>query len=302
MPRPWRLCWRRGRGAAAARRLPSRRRAAPGVLAQLSPDAFATATAAKIEGALHLDRLTRAAPLEHFVLFSSAAALLGLPGQGAYAAANAALDALARRRRAAGLPALSIGWGRWSEVGMVASDAVRLEAAGHGAIVPDAGLALLERISDGPAHQAVLPADWPRLLAGLPRRPTLLAELERPAPQPVFQPAPPAPAVPAGPAPGGMMGYLVAELQRITGAAMPPPATSTLLELGLDSLTSINLRNRIAREVGVNLPLGTLMDATLRQLAAELEARADLAGRIRMDAGPVPAEAGDAPMEEDILL
>ncbi|WP_233560151.1 type I polyketide synthase [Teichococcus wenyumeiae] len=273
-----------------------------GVLAQLSPDAFATATAAKIEGALHLDRLTRAAPLEHFVLFSSAAALLGLPGQGAYAAANAALDALARRRRAAGLPALSIGWGRWSEVGMVASDAVRLEAAGHGAIVPDAGLALLERISDGPAHQAVLPADWPRLLAGLPRRPTLLAELERPAPQPVFQPAPPAPAVPAGPAPGGMMGYLVAELQRITGAAMPPPATSTLLELGLDSLMSINLRNRIAREVGVNLPLGTLMDATLRQLAAELEARADLAGRIRMDAGPVPAEAGDAPMEEDILL
>lgn len=276
-----------------------------GVLTELAPEEFATATAAKIEGALNLHWLTRAAPLDHFVLFSSAAALLGLPGQGAYAAANAALDALARRRRAEGLPALSVGWGRWSDVGMVATEAARLEAAGHLAVRPDAGLALLARLSDGPACQAVLPVDWPRFLAGLPRRSTLLAELGRPAsPPPV--PIPPASHAVA-PVRGGMSEYLAAELQRIAGSATRPTPASTLPELGLDSLMSIGLRNRIAREVGVNLPLGMLMDTKLEQLAAELETRLDLAERTRLKPehlkpGPVPAEADDVVLEEDILL
>ncbi|PYS76016.1 MAG: hypothetical protein DMF66_17050, partial [Acidobacteria bacterium] len=74
----------------------------------------------KARGGWHLHRLTRDLPLDFFVLFSSAASLLGSPGQANHAAANAFLDALAHRRRASGLHGLSINWGAWSGVGAAA--------------------------------------------------------------------------------------------------------------------------------------------------------------------------------------
>ncbi|WP_037886692.1 beta-ketoacyl reductase, partial [Streptomyces sp. NRRL S-646] len=82
-----------------------------GVIDALTPERFATVLRAKALGALHLDELTRDRDLDAFVLFSSFAGSIGAPGQGNYAAANAFLDALAERRRAAGLPATSIAWG-----------------------------------------------------------------------------------------------------------------------------------------------------------------------------------------------
>ena len=91
-----------------------------GLAAELDVPRLAPVLHAKLGGALALDELTRDDPIELFLLFSSATALAGAPGQGAYVAANAALEALARRRHAAGRPALAIQWGPVADAGYLA--------------------------------------------------------------------------------------------------------------------------------------------------------------------------------------
>ena len=88
-----------------------------GLLAQLDAPAFDSVLRPKVTGGWLLHRLLEDAPLDFFVMFSSAGSLLGQPGQGNYAAANAFLDALAHHRRALGQPALSINWGAWNGLG-----------------------------------------------------------------------------------------------------------------------------------------------------------------------------------------
>lgn len=89
------------------------------LLADLDADRMAAVLAPKIDGARHLDRATRDQPLEHFVLYASAAALVGNPGQSAYVAANGWLQGLARRRRAEGRPALAVAWGAIADTGVL---------------------------------------------------------------------------------------------------------------------------------------------------------------------------------------
>ena len=98
--------------------------------------------APKVAGAWRLHEATAGADLDWFVLFSSAAALLGSPGQAAYAAANAWLDAFAGWRRAAGLPATAVNWGIWADIGAAAGIAL----GGIGPIGPDEGIAALETL------------------------------------------------------------------------------------------------------------------------------------------------------------
>ncbi len=103
--------------------------------------------ASKVAGAWNLHELTQELPLDFFVLFSSAASLLGTPGQANYAAANAFMDALSFERHAAGLPALLINWGAWDEVGMAAGrTASRLARLGIESFSPEKGLAGLGRL------------------------------------------------------------------------------------------------------------------------------------------------------------
>jgi len=154
------------------------------VLRQQSRERFATVMAPKVAGAWNLHELTRSRPLDLFVMYSSAASLVGSPGQGNYAAANAFLDALAHHRRALGLPGLSINWGGWAEVGMAAELDRRhggaRDAAGVGRIDPVHGLMTLERLlGQGLPQAGVLPIDWSTFFEPFPAglEPAWLAEM-----------------------------------------------------------------------------------------------------------------------------
>jgi acyl carrier protein/short-subunit dehydrogenase len=142
-------------------------------LLDLTPQSLRTVLAPKALGARHLDALTDADPLDWFVLFASAAGVLGSPGQANYAAANAYLDALAYQRRTRGRPALTVDWGPWADVGMAARRAEtarqRRLRTGTSALDPGACLAELERlILDGRTQEVVVPFDVRHLVQFYP--------------------------------------------------------------------------------------------------------------------------------------
>jgi hypothetical protein len=137
-------------------------------LTGLDPESLARVIAPKAAGAWHLHEATRDDPLEFFILFSSAVSVLGSPGQGNYAAANSFLDSLAHHRRARGLPASSINWGPWTEVGLVADGDILAGTphrgeAGLKGIRPERGLDVFAWVlRAAPAQITVLPFDLAR--------------------------------------------------------------------------------------------------------------------------------------------
>jgi aryl carrier-like protein len=248
-----------------------------GVLLQQSGARLAAVLRPKVLGGWHLHRATRHLDLDFFVLFSSAAALLGAPGQGIYAAANAALDALAHLRRGQGLTALSIDWGPWAEVGM-AADAARRGLArwpDGGGVSPDAALEILGRLlRAAPAAQvAVLPA-------GASRR-RLDGQIGTAADRWPGRGSGPAPS----PALAALAGAPAAERQRLLlaflrdesaavlrlGADAPLENGRSLFEAGLDSLMAVELKNRVQAALGRPLLSTLLFDhPTLDGLATHL--------------------------------
>jgi amino acid adenylation domain-containing protein len=131
-------------------------------LLDLDADRLAQVLAPKVDGGWHLHAATLGDQLDFFVLFSSAVSVLGSPGQGNYAAANTFLDILAHYRRRQGLPALSINWGPWSDIGLVASGA---GARGVKSITPQRGLeAFGEALAHDGAQLTILPFDIASLL------------------------------------------------------------------------------------------------------------------------------------------
>ncbi|HET7771595.1 MAG TPA: SDR family NAD(P)-dependent oxidoreductase, partial [Chloroflexota bacterium] len=161
-----------------------------GVLAQQTWARCARVFEPKVAGAWALDRATAGQGLDWFVVFSSMVTVVGAPGQGNYAAANAVLDALAHARRARGQAGMSINWGPWADAGMSASvselDRQRWQRQGISFIKGPQGVAILghlleERRSDASAQVAVLPIQWPVLLQQFPAgaAPPLFADLVR---------------------------------------------------------------------------------------------------------------------------
>ena len=258
--------------------------AGDGAAARLDAGQAARVLSAKLTVAENLDRLTAADPLALFLLFSSATVAIGNPGQAAYVAANAALEALARRRRAAGRPAMAVGWGPIADAGMLAGDAATTE--------------ILQRRSGTTPMPAADALDMlPALLAadcatpGLARiawatARTTLAVLEEPAFE-AMRSATPQPAeaadlqaqLRAASEPEAlrlMRETLAAELARILRLpAITVAAEAPLAGLGLDSLGGMELRTALEQRLGMPVPLsgvaeGLSLDILARRIVAQL--------------------------------
>ncbi|MER5556946.1 SDR family NAD(P)-dependent oxidoreductase, partial [Streptomyces sp. NPDC002793] len=265
-----------------------------GVIDSLTPDRLTPVLRAKADAARILDELLPDAAA--FVLFSSLAGTLGSAGQANYAAANAELDALAERRRADGRAATSVAWGPWDRAGMATEGtaAERMRRGGLTALDPLRALTALGRALDlGDTCVAVAEIDWQRFVPGFAgaRPTTLFARL----------PQAPEPSTARAVAPGDTLG-----LVRDRAAAVLGHPSSTAIEpdrafrdLGVDSLTALELRNALAAETGLKLPAGLVFDfPTPEAVAAHL--RELLGGEATPS--PRPAASKDAPTDEPIAI
>ncbi|MFH8979072.1 SDR family NAD(P)-dependent oxidoreductase, partial [Streptomyces sp. NPDC017890] len=250
-----------------------------GVVTALTPERFATVLRPKVDAAVNLDELTRDRDLTAFVLYSSFAGTIGSAGQSNYAAANAFLDALAERRRAAGLPATSLAWGAWDGSGLaLQSDARRtqLSSSGIRPMAPERAMAAFARAVDqAEAFLGVCDVDWERFADGndgrLPLFNEILAELPTDAGTATRTPDAATGATPLGQRLADMSEAdrkrEVLELVRGAAAAVLGRSTADTIgrdrafrDLGFDSLTALELRNRLGAASGLRLPTTLVFD------------------------------------------
>jgi NAD(P)-dependent dehydrogenase (short-subunit alcohol dehydrogenase family)/acyl carrier protein len=253
-----------------------------GILLQQSDERFRSVMAPKIDGSWNLHRLTQDDPLDFFVLFSSAASVIGSPGQGNYAAANAFLDALAHHRQAQGLPAQSINWGPWSETGLAARPdrGGRLAAQSMESLTPRQGVAAFDRLLDESAAQPsvlnVPRGGWRKLHDAIGEAP-LLAQLagEDAEAAPAERGASLADEIRAA-APEARHALLEAMIrEQVARVLRIPPGKldvdRRLDRMGIDSLMAVELKNRIEERCRVTLPLLQLVQGpTVANLTARL--------------------------------
>ncbi|MEV0643062.1 SDR family NAD(P)-dependent oxidoreductase [Streptomyces sp. NPDC050619] len=249
-----------------------------GTLESLTPRRLATVFRAKATAAWQLHELTKGMDLSFFVLFSSLAGVMGNAGQGGYAGANTFLDGLAAHRGTLGLPATSLAWGLWAQTSEMTGhldDAHlrRLDRMGMAALTDDQGLALYDAAPR--LHRPLVvaaPVDMARFRASGQQVPELLAGLDTPVSGPARRRV-----VEAGPAGGTSLtdrlaalpepqqhkalldlvrGAVAAVLGHTDAQSITPDRA--FKELGFDSLTAVELRNRLNNATGLRLP-GTLV-------------------------------------------
>lgn len=234
------------------------------MMVDLTPEHFSRVMAPKVIGGWNLHELTRPFALDFFVMYSSAAGVLGTPAQANYAAANAFVDALAHYRRNQGLVALSIAWGVFAEVGLAAAQDVRgMRLAGRGvtALTPEQGVQLFASLVGGEASHAVpcpfdvrkwiefypQAASWPFLAELLVEAPSVTSELGdkwvaivRASPNEARQ---------------RIVDHVLEELGNVVRMdARQLDPNSPFTSLGIDSLMGVELRNRLESSTGQSLP------------------------------------------------
>ncbi|MEU7984842.1 type I polyketide synthase [Streptosporangium canum] len=240
-----------------------------GTLAQLDRARFLAPMPPKVHGSWHLHELTRHLPLDFFLLYSSAASVIGSPGQGNYSAANGYQDGLAWHRRANGLPALTVNWGQWSATGQVAkaSKDLRLNERGFAGFAPAEGLAVLDRLLPSPHAQASVmsfdPTAWTHYFPAL-RTSSLLRHLVEGGPGDAAPAAELEPGDLAGLGDEQAGQLIAAYLCTQVAAIVQLPrekvdAAQRPHRMGLDSLMAVQLRNRIAADLGVILPVAVFL-------------------------------------------
>nr|WP_083737807.1 type I polyketide synthase [Amycolatopsis keratiniphila] len=246
-----------------------------GVIDSLSPARLDEVLAPKVAATIELHELTRGFDLSAFVLFSSAAGTLGNAGQGNYAAANAFLDAFAHYRRGLGLPATTVAWGAWAGAGMAAdaTAAERLRRDGVSPMPPDRALDALWRAAgqDDP-FAVVADIDWARFDGGLPRPNRLLLDLPnvrtvRGEPESLLDRL-----TAAGPAERQAMlvRFVTASAATVLGHSPDSVrAERAFKDLGFDSLTAVELRNRLATATGLRLPATLVFDHPTAEALAD---------------------------------
>ncbi|MET7775867.1 SDR family NAD(P)-dependent oxidoreductase [Streptomyces mirabilis] len=285
---------------------------ADGVVAELTPERLAQVLRPKVDGAAHLHRLTADARLDLFLLVSSAAGVVGNAGQGNYAAANVYLDQLAHHRRALGLPGVSLSFGAWAGEGLAAAhaDLDRMARLGHRALTPDQGRELVElALRQGAPHLVAWALDLPRLretvtttgggtaalwrsLLPAPRRGSGGGLADRLARMPEAERA------------ERVLALVREEISRALGLRSTESVRpdQPLRELGMDSVTAVELRNRIGARIGAKLPATLIFDhPTAARLAAHLLSTALAAGD-RTTPATRPTRATTPASDEPVAL
>ncbi|MYT15955.1 MULTISPECIES: SDR family NAD(P)-dependent oxidoreductase, partial [unclassified Streptomyces] len=280
-----------------------------GVIGSLTPDRLDAVLSPKVDAAVNLHELTEGRELSAFVLFSSAAGVLGAPGQANYAAANSFLDALAGYRRSLGLPAVSLAWGRWADTsemtgGLDEADLRRMSSGGIDALTSAEGLALFDtatasaesllipvRLNTAALHaraaEGMLPpvmrdlvrtrvrrsaAGGKAMAEDLGRRLAGLTDVEQ---QQL------------------LLTVVRTQVAAVLGYAGPEevPGGRPFSELGFDSLTAVELRNILTTVTGLRLPATLVFDYPTSEVLAE-KLRAELLGEREEQSGLLSVFAG----------
>jgi len=254
---------------------------ADGYLAQMSEESFRRVYDPKALGAWNLHRLSRAIPLDFFVLFSSISAIVGNPGQVNYVAGNGFLSGLSRIRNQQGLPSLTVNWGAIADVGYLARNAAvetQLKETGLFPLPPHAALALLgELVSRNVSEITVAKVSWKSWLATAqsgksPRFSAVFSETGQPdstqdEASPLLEPLQSAPPKKRREI---MEGQLLLQVAAILGMGKSrlPGVRQGFTDLGMDSMLSVELRNRLQKSYKCTLPATLLfLYPTIEKLA-----------------------------------
>ncbi|HET6890349.1 MAG TPA: type I polyketide synthase [Pyrinomonadaceae bacterium] len=286
------------------------------VLQQLTWDRFIPVMAGKMQGAWNLHTFSRNVPLDFFIMFSSVASVFGSPAQGNYAAANAFVDALAHYRRSQELPAMAINWGPWANAGFAERLGSRGErrwaAQGVGMIPPRKGLQILEYLLVNDITQVTaLSIDWARFAQQFPSNqpipffsevvrelaathgPTresaaqnaeFLSQLKQARPDEVRD---------------LVISFLQDQLAQLLGfnKSYRPDPKQSMLEMGMDSLTAVDFRNRLYAALGQPLSPTTVFDYPTIEVLADYLVRDVLRDVLLLEQ---PAELTTDAHDEDL--